>query len=170
LTIARPQLVTNVSPADASGTSGALLQYQAGYDFTAVNRTGAAPRLQQGKEFLPNQIPDQGLRLLGTEPDESEDRLRVATVYFVSPDGVDKGFPNDQWSAYVKHHVFWNLNYSSKNVQPGFLPPRPPFFSGLIGGYADLIINQTSALQESLVQNASGFLREDDPAGFFWTT
>jgi len=170
LSVSRPQLVTSIAIVDATGVSGSLIQYEASYDFTEVNRNGRVPRLRQATEFLANPVPDPALRLLGVEPDESEDRLRLSTVYFLSPVGVLDGSPDGRWSAFVKHHVFWNLSYSFKSVLPGRLPPPAPYFSGLIGGLGDLIINQYQALQDVLIQTAYNNLREDDPAGTFWTT
>jgi hypothetical protein len=170
LSVSRPQLVTSMAVVDATGTSGSLLQYQASYDFTAVNRNGRVARLRQATEFLANPVPDPALRLLGVEPDESEDRLHLSTVYFLSPIGALEGSPDGRWSAFVKHRVFWNLAYSFKSVLPGALPPPAPYFSGLVGGLGDLIINQYQALQDVLLQTAYNNLREDDPAGTFWTT
>jgi hypothetical protein len=167
LSTSRAQLVSEITEIDVTGTGGTILQYNARYDTTALERNGPQARLLLGTEFPERQPPDIFQRLLGVEQDVSEDRLHLATVYFLSPDLGEE--LNENWQPYVQHRVFWNLAYTSLNPIPAQPPLRPTFFTGLAAGLGDAIINQTQALQSALEQNVANFLREDDPTGDYWT-
>jgi hypothetical protein len=168
ISTARAQLVSEISQVDATGASGTILEYGARYDTSALERNGNQARIFLGLEFPQTKPPNLFQRLLGLEQDTPEDRLHIATVYFLSPDLASQEL-NDRWQPYVKHRVFWNLAYTSLNPIPPQPPRRAPFFTGLAGGIGDAIINQTQALQGVLEQNVFNFYRRDDPTGAYWS-
>jgi hypothetical protein len=167
LSVSRARLVTEIQQIDAAGTSGTILQYGARYDTTDLERNGPRARLLLGAEFPERKIPDLVQRLFGLEQDDSEDRLHLATVYFLSPD--DKEDLNEDWTPFIKHRAFWNLAHASQTPVPNTPPFRPPFFTGLAGGIGDAFINQIEAVRDTLEQNVSNFFQQDDPSGAFWS-
>lgn len=169
LSQSRPMLMTKFVEVDKSGTTGTLLQYQAGYDTSAMDRDGGRARLRQAEDFPANKEPDLLLRLLGQEADEPEDRIRIATVYFLSRDNNSAKL-DDTWIPYVKHYAFWNLNHMTKNSVPAIPKSRSPFYTGLAGGYGDMIVNQYDALINVIEMQALNWAKEDEVGGAFWST
>lgn len=170
--IYRPQLRSTFEVSDASGTTGGLLQYAPAYDFTSVNENGPQARLVQEAPYVPQKTPDILLRALGVEPDTDQDKILLATVYFLSPDKDSKEL-DENWTPFVKHHVFWNLMHATKNIIPELssqVPSRAPFVTGLAGGYGDMLINQFSALKDTIEREVLNFYREDESGGAFWST
>lgn len=170
--IYRPQLRSTFEVSDASGTTGGLLQYAPSYDFTSVNENGPQARLIQEAPYVAQKTPDILLRALGVEPDTDQDKILLATVYFLGPDAQTLGL-DENWTPFVRHYVFWNLMHSTKNVIPELalnIPPRPPIFTGLAGGYADMLINQFSALKDTIEREVLNFYRQDESGGAFWST
>lgn len=170
--IYRPQLRSTFEVSDASGTSGGLLQYAPTYDFTSVKANGTQARLVQEAPYVPQKTPDILLRALGVEPDTDQDKILLATVYFLSSNANAIEL-DDQWTPFVKHHAFWNLMHSTKNVIPELpsqIPTRPPFFTGLAGGYGDMLINQFNSLKDTVEREVLNFYREDESGGAFWST
>ena len=169
--IYRPQLRSTFEVVDASAATGTILEYVPSYDFTSVTANGTQARLVQEAPYVPQKTPDILLRALGVEPDTDQDKIHLATVYFLGPDAKTLEL-DERWTPYVKHHVFWNLMHSPKNVIPelGKIPRRPPFFTGLAGGFGDMIVNQFSALQGVIENEVLNFYRQDESGGAFWST
>lgn len=171
--IYRPQFRSTFEVSDASGTTGGLLQYAPAYDFSSVIANGPQARLVQEAPYVPQKTPDILLRALGVEPDTDQDKILLATVYFLSPEGSEATEIDEQWTPFVKHHVFWNLMHATKNVIPELpsqIPTRPPFFTGLAGGYGDMLINQFNSLKDTIEREVLNFYRQDESGGAFWST
>jgi hypothetical protein len=108
-------------------------------------------------------------RFLGASTDEAEDRILIASLYFLQPKKSDTSEPDGSWTPFVKQHAFWNLSHSGKNEIPKAPKLQQTFFTGLAGGLGDLIANQYLALQDVLADAASRVISNDEIGGKFWT-
>lgn len=103
-----------------------------------------------------------------TEP--TFDELLISTVYLLSPPNVAPGSePDATWTPYVKHNLFWNLQW----VQPFFQQldndPGTPFIPPLAGGVAQLAIGFLASSINDATQQALNILQAHSMAGSFWT-
>jgi hypothetical protein len=108
--------------------------------------------------------------LAGDYEEPAYDELLISTVYLLSPPNVPLGSePDPTWRPYVRHHLFWNLNWA----QPGFRPlpddPNVPFIPPLAGGAAQLVINFLTASLNDMTQQSLNILTGHSMAGHFWT-
>lgn len=98
------------------------------------------------------------------------DELLIGTVFLLSPPGLALGAePDGTWQPFVRHALFWNLNY-----QPGFLRPLAtdpgiPFIPPLAAGAAQLVINFLTASLNDATQQALNILQSHTMAGTWWT-
>jgi hypothetical protein len=160
LSKARAQLVSEPQIVDGSGVTGEIFQAAIRYDTTALDRLGLTPRLLQAPNMPRDSAVNNALlRILGIEPDVPEDRLLVGTVYLVAPDRISNK-PNENWKPLVRQNVFWNLCHSPRIETPRVTPPPIRFFSGLVGGLGDALINQNLAVLNELSNLVSSFSDE----------
>ena len=169
LAVARAQLVSELQVSDATGATGTIFQYQPRYQTGFVDRVGSRARLAAQQKFQQVQAPTALLRFLNLAEDEPEDRILVATCYLLSPVDFVKDEPDQSWESYVEHKLFWNLAHAARNEVPQVIPRGEQFVTGLAGGLGDLLINQFSALNQALSDNAERMVRRDDVGGKFWS-
>lgn len=102
------------------------------------------------------------------------DEIVVSTVYLLSPlDTALYSAPDETWTPYVKHNLFWDLNW----MQPAFrILDSDNAIGGLLsaalllgGGTASIAINFLSASINDAFQNALNVLTAHSLAGTFWT-
>lgn len=105
-------------------------------DFARPNPRG--PRLGLRREWPDELTPaDPGYLPAGAAviADEGIDRLRLATIYVVSPRGAPEGSAPDQgWTAWVRHHVTRNVAYEVIGPDSRILEPlRFPWLGQSLG-------------------------------------
>lgn len=98
------------------------------------------------------------------------DQILLARVYVMSPPNTAPGSePDGTWTAFVEHHLFWNLMYRATPFVPPVPEPNVPFIVTLAGGAAQPIINYlTSSLNDGLLR-VFNVTRGHSLAGVFWT-
>lgn len=106
----------------------------------------------------------------GLYEERTWDELLIATVFLVSPPGVDDNAePNGSWQPFVRHGLFWNLNYAVPNLrifggdpQIGFIPP-------LAFGVASPVTNILTASINDMLAAAFNIVSAHSMTGVFWT-
>lgn len=166
---ATPKLQTDI-PANLMLAN--LVDYTVVWDTTALSSFGNRPRVTVAQELPVTKVPNPLDILAGSFADESFDHLQIATLYFVSPPGVTTGDkPDGSWEPYVKHEVFWNLNYAARNRPPinipGFiLDPATAFF---VGRYTFAPAATLGATNELVSRALAAAFNEASNRGRFWT-
>jgi hypothetical protein len=170
LSKARAQLVSEPVEVDGTGTSGSIFRWAPRYNTATLDRLGSTPRLLQAPSIPVQDLQqDAVLKLLGIITDEPEDRILVATVYFLAPLLKPSEEPDERWTAYVEQKLFYNLAHTTKNDVPRLSPPPTTFFTGLAAGLGDALVNQQLALFDNLDQQASRAIDTAEVGGRFWT-
>lgn len=175
ISVARIAVNGSVSIVDGSGAGGEIAQYNPVFDTSALKRYGSRPRLMATGNLQEQQDLTNAQRLLGiltgNAPTDipADDRL-VATIFFLSPPDFDGGV-DDSWTPFVQHHLFYNLNYAPQNLMPiATQAPKPiTIFTGLAGGYGDIIANQMLAPINDAASLLGAGLKPISQSGMFWT-
>ena len=139
----------------------------------ALRRTGGRAKLRTVAKYQPPQ--DQSLSLMyGTllkAGDTQYDELKLATVWIVSPPGATKeDAPDQTWTAYPQHSVFWNLQHASRLIPPRPADPPLQLFVPLAGGIAQPVINALLSFVNDSNAEAEAFFNQADARGIFWST
>lgn len=151
---------------------GDLVNYTIVWDTTALSRFGNRPRVMIAKDVPKPSTPSLLDILGGSVNDETFDNLMLSTLYFVSPAGVtDAKEPDATWDPYVKHEVFWNLNYAARNKPPINLPgfALDPFTAAFVGRYTFAPAGAIGALNEILARALAATFNDASNRGRFWT-
>lgn len=108
-------------------------------------------------------------RLLGTAVESEQDELRIATVYFVSPeDTPDDAEVDALWTPYPAYAVFWNLNWASRQ-QTGVVPSPPiTLRTGLAFGIADTLFSALLSPVNDAFNQIEALLGAADYSGRYW--
>ncbi|EDY16675.1 hypothetical protein CfE428DRAFT_5788 [Chthoniobacter flavus Ellin428] len=103
-----------------------------------------------------------------TEP--NFDELLISTVYLLSPPNTPIGTePDGSWTPYVRHNLFWNLQWAQPFFQPISNDPGTPFIPPLAGGVAQIAIGFLASSINDAAQQALNILQGHSMAGSFWT-
>lgn len=103
-----------------------------------------------------------------TEP--NFDELLVSTVYLLSPANTPIGtVPDGSWTPYVRHNLFWNLQWAQPFFQPVDNDPGDPLLVPLAGGVAQLAIGFLASSINDAAHQALNILQGHSMAGSFWT-
>ncbi|MEA3212430.1 MAG: hypothetical protein QOE70_5487 [Chthoniobacter sp.] len=138
-----------------------------------LRSTGGRAKLRAAAKYRPPE--EQSLALMyGTllnAGDAQFDELKMATVWIVSPPDVGEDTePDETWTPYPQHFVFWNLQHASRLV----IPKAPPAPLGLdlplAGGVAQPIINGLLSFINDRNAEAWAFFNQADARGLFWST
>ncbi|NBQ47136.1 MAG: hypothetical protein EBU33_01575 [Sphingobacteriia bacterium] len=116
LATARPTKRLDVDTSTLNLVTGAGVSYNITYDMTTLQQYGVRSRLLTGKfDIGPTNEEEQAIA--AEKGDSGLDFLPIATVYFLSPKGVEA--PVDYaWTPFVQHHAFWNFGYNFKLQNP----------------------------------------------------
>lgn len=152
-----------------------LVEYTVTWDTSSLNALGRRARINVAKQIPTAPAPDFMDLLSGTIQDDSIDHLQMATLYFLSPPGLTDANPSEgpgaSWQLYVKHDVFWNMDYSNKNKPPinipGFaLDAATAFFVGRYTFAPAATLGATNAL---LSRALAAAFNGASNRGRFWT-
>lgn len=150
-----------------------------GLDATVLNigvtqrqRLNARPAayLRPARQYAADPLPDALQQLRGLWNDTDHDTLLIGTVFLLSPEGTAPDAPPDEtWSPYARHAVFWNLSYAHN--RQGLPMNADPLVlnTGLAAGLLDTIGNQILASINDQVSAAAAFLSNQRIEGRFWS-
>ena len=152
---------------------GSILEGIVGAIYITYNHSGGMkknPYLKIGAKFVPPIEPEGEIALLEGITDPEFDVLKIASVYFVSPPGVEAGAPLDEtWTPYVEYKHFWNLAHSPQSI-PDSAPIEPiRLTTGLAGGLADILIATILAPLNNQLNQALQILKSRNLKGAFWS-
>ena len=167
LAVARPTYQPQITVTDGSGISGQVVDYRVSYDTTRLDQVGQRARMMQAPKFPAVQQPTFLERLQGSYQDPGEDRKLVSTVYLLSPESWDGGEPDESWTPYAKHELFWPLMHGLRIIPP--TNPQPLRFSGTGLPMADMVVGQWLAQQNDLYQRILAADANKAPEGRFWS-
>ena len=138
-----------------------------------LRATGGRAKLRAVSKYVPPQ--EQSLALMyGTllnAGDTQFDELKMATVWIVSPpNAAEDDEPDETWTPYPQHFVFWNLQHASRLIPPK--APNPPLrlHTGLAGGVGDRINDAILSFVNDRNAEADAFFGQVDARGIFWST
>ncbi len=138
-----------------------------------LRTTGGRARLRAMAKYVPPQ--EQSLALMyGTllnAGDAQYDELKMATVWIVSPPGATaEDEPDETWTPYPQHFVFWNLQHASRLIPPRAPSPPLRLHTGLAGGVGDRINDALLSFVNDSNAEAEAFFNQADARGIFWST
>jgi len=139
----------------------------------ALRATEGRARLRAVAKYVPPQ--EQNLALMyGTllnAGDTQYDELKMATVWIVSPPNVGgDAVPDETWTPYPQHFVFWNLQHASRLIPPKAPSPPLRLHTGLAGGVGDRINDALLSFVNDRNAEAEAFFNQADARGIFWST
>jgi len=95
----------------------------------------------------------------------------VPKIVIVSPPDASKDAePDETWTPYPQHFVFWNLQHASRLIPPRVPNPPLQLFVPLAGGVAQPLINAFLSFVNDQFAEAEAFLNQADARGMFWST
>lgn len=159
--------------------TGQLVNYKVTYDLQALQGLGDRPRIQIG-----GMMPELAPPIMGRiYEDAGLDYLEICTVYFVSPDGFspstakdatpqERGvIPTKDWDPYVKHNLFWNLNYAMRTEPPVNLPGYmlDPFTAAFTGRYTVAAGAITGSINALLDEALAAAFNNASNRGRYWS-
>lgn len=109
-------------------------------------------------------------RLNGTAVQSQIDKIKIATVYAVSPPNTPTtAEPDENWGMYPAYDQFYNLGYATKN-EAGQGPQDPlTLQTGLAFGIADQIFASLLDPINDQFNQISAYLGAADYSGKFWS-
>jgi len=142
------------------------IEYTVQYNDRQLKTYGSRTRLRFGA--MPKKLTLQQkamLKALGQNvEEETEDFLKLATLFILKegdPEAAQVAFDGKE-IPFVQHHVYWNLEYRSKNVDPVNMPSTNASlaFLPLVGRYSVAPI-AASATMESMLNAAIASLANE---------
>ncbi len=178
LTVARATYSLS-STIDGNLVTGHLVEYSVGYDTQALNLFGTRARLLQAQKMEEKQPLDLTTRLAGIVGDDGLDRLHLATCYLLGPAPTDQSAeeseapsePDKNWTAYVQHKCFWNLNHKAKNAPPVNVKQSTtdPFLSYFVGRYTVAPMATMGAMEAEMQRITAAIFNSTANEGVFWS-
>ncbi len=133
-------------------------------------QTGSFSELQE----MDNQYK-QATQLVDNYEEATWDRIKIATVYLLSPADTSEEAPVDEtWTAFVQHAQFWNLAWYQPALQDvvtntDIFRPVLGMLSVLGGGAGFLWASSVASSINDATQGAYNLLKASSLAGTFWT-
>lgn len=169
LALYHDRFATSTQWTQGVGIDGMFVQFNVTYQIPPTMRERAYIRASSNFEMLAS-TPLQD-RLKGDWTDTTFDALHLATVYLLSPENAAlESAPDQTWTPYVKHRLFWNLNYASNVLEPALKHENMVFNTGLAAGLLDTIANQILATINDQNAAIAEFLNRNTLEGRFWST
>ena len=119
---------------------------------------------------MESQIDPYAGGLVGLYEEAPWDERLISSVYLLSPPNAEPGSePDASWQPFVRHSLFWNLNYRTPPFRLIDNDPRLPFIPPLAGGAAQGVINFLTSFLNDGTRQALYALTVHSLAGTFWT-
>jgi hypothetical protein len=152
---------------------GSLLDGSFGAIYITYNHSGGMkknPYLRINSKFSPPPEDESEMALLEGITDPEYDLTKLATIYFVSPEGVEPAAELDStWTPYVEYNHCWNLAHSPQSI-PDSVPSEPiRLTTALAGGLADILIATILAPLNNQLNTALQILKSRNLRGAFWS-
>lgn len=169
LSVARSGLVGTVDIVSGDGMAGNVAVYSPGLSSMVLSSRGSRAVLLAVPRVEPPRFPSLMDRMLGYWEDPQEDILPVARVWMLSPPEFEGDGPDESFTAFVQHFVFWNLAHASRLPEiPQVLKPIT-LVTGLAAGVGDRINAALLAPMNDRAQQINAALNAVSPDGKFWT-
>jgi hypothetical protein len=141
------------------------------FDNTALRNAKSRHWIIATTKWEPPMFPTAEEKLMGTAVEPQTDEIKLATLWMVSPPDVGSdAVPDETWTPYPQHFVFWNLNHASRAQMPG-KPPEPiTLHTGLLGGIADSIFSALLSPVNDAYAQIYAYLDAADFTGLYWST
>ncbi len=165
--MAARQTVTVLNPL----TDSQSIDIGTAFDNTALRNAKSRHWLNAVSKWQPPMEPTDLDKLMGTAVEPQTDEIKLATLWMISPpDAGSSDEPDETWTPYPQHFVFWNLNHASRAQLPS-APPKPiTLQTGLLGGLADSIFSQLLSPVNDAYAQVSAYLGAADFTGLYWST
>jgi hypothetical protein len=152
---------------------GSILDGSLGSIYITYGHSGGMkenPYLRISSKFSPPPEPESEMALLEGITDPEYDLTKIATIYFVSPEGVEPAAELDSsWTPYVEYNHFWNLAHSPQSIPDG-APIEPIMLTtALAGGVANFVIATILAPLNNQLNTALQILKSRNMRGRFWS-
>ena len=152
---------------------GSILDGTVGSIYITYGHSGGMkknPYLRISSQFTQPIEPESEMALLEGITDPEFDVLKLATIYFVSPEGAEPAAPLDStWTPYVQYSHFWNLAHSPQSI-PDSTPIEPiRLTTPLLGGIANFTFATLLAPLNSQLNQALQTLKSRNLRGAFWS-
>lgn len=152
---------------------GQIVDYNVGYSTTNLDIYGHQTRIYTDYEMpaKPTVIDIINGNITG---DDGEDRLLIATVYLLSPEDEESETdltPNEKWSIYVQHNIFWNLAYFTKNDPPENWKQteKDGFLAWYVGRYTVAPMATLGAMEAEVQRAYAVVANMANNEGKYWT-
>lgn len=107
-------------------------------------------------------------KLMGHAVEPQTDEIRIATVWMVSPnDAGTDAVPDETWTPYVQHAVFWNLQHDTRREMPDVPTAPTQLQTGL--PWADFFGNLQLTESNDLLAKIGAYVGAADFSGKYWT-
>lgn len=128
--------------------------------------------ISKRKKFEPQEESFDPLEAIrgnaGTDP---FDNIRVCTIYLLSQPGKGEGEdPDDSWTPYVQHNLFWNLNHGTNRLEDQVFSDPLVFPIPLAGGVGNALITNILAEASERFSELNNIIDASQVTGKFWTT
>ena len=128
------------------------------------------PYLRISSKFVPPVEPESPMAMLEGITDPEFDVIKIATIYFVSPEGADEKAELDEtWTSYVKYDQFWNLAHSPQSIPDSTNIDPIRLTTGLALGFADIAISTLLSPLNTQLANTLQILKSRNLKGEFWS-
>ena len=156
---------------------GQIVDYTVKYDTALLEQAGSRARLLTAGKMPATYVPSLADRIAGVYGDDGEDRHLVSTVYFLSPADYkppEEGKmlpPDETWTPYVQHALFWNLCCVALNLPPVNVKqsPKDPFLAWYVGRYTVAPMATEGAMEAEMQRLLVAAMNESSNQGHFWT-
>ena len=159
--------------------TGQIVDYTVGFDMYSLEKQGTRARIYTAGEMPPTYRANLVDRLAGVYGDDGEDRHVVATVFFLSPADFKPPDdpkatmppPDEKWTPYVRHTLFWNLCCKAKNLPPVNVKqsPKDPFLAWYVGRYTVAPMATLGAMDAEYQRLLTAAMNSSTNEGHFWT-
>lgn len=141
---------------------------QAEFALATTGTLAQHARLSVVREFAPA-ARDPFLQITGALEDDGRDQMRVATLFFLGPPGLeDESAPPDRaWEAHTRHDAFWNAVYAFTPAVTLGVEPFRLTLAGLGTAFSQFAVNQMLAQNNDATAAALQALASRAGAGEF---
>jgi hypothetical protein len=162
----RPAMKTDVQLGDAL-VDGWTLRQSVNYTTPSTTRArvvAQAKFIYPGQSFKPEDF-DQAL------VERDFDAIQIATIYLVSPPDTEDGTdPDATWQPFIKHVLFYDLNYATPRADGTAEPDPVTFFIPTVAGaMVQPLVSALLALANDVFDALKALLTAQSNEGRFWS-
>jgi hypothetical protein len=151
------------------------IEYTVQYNDRLLKLYGSRSRVRFGTMPTPLTLQQKALLKTMGQPveEETEDYLKLATLFILKegdPSAAKLPFDGKE-IPFIKHDVYWNLEYRSKNVDPVNMPSMNASlaFLPLVGRYSIAPIAMAATMESMLNAAIASLANEVNNQGEYWS-